>query len=60
MIFAHFLVNDRFTRRKAIVLALSVIGLVIVADPKKLISGNGDPLGLLLVLAASAGWHRTV
>ena len=55
MIFSHFLVHDRFTRKKAVVLALSIVGLVIVADPRTLFSG-GDMLGLLLVLTASIGF----
>lgn len=33
MTFAHFLVNDRFTKRKALVLTLNLIGLLIVANP---------------------------
>ena len=55
MIFSHFLVHDRFTRRKAVVLALSMAGLVIVADPRTLAAG-GDVSGVLIVLTASIGF----
>ena len=52
MIFAHFLANDRFNRKKALVLLLSVIGLVIVANPFNLGEGN-SLLGILLSLLAA-------
>ncbi len=55
MIFSHFLVSDKFTVKKAIVLALYVIGLVIVANPFSLGEGN-DIVGVLIVLVASVAF----
>lgn len=52
MIFAHFLVNERFNRRKAAVLVISVAGLICAAGPDKLLDGN-HMAGILIVLAAS-------
>ena len=52
MIFAHFLVNDKFTKKKALALILAVIGLVIVANPAELVAGN-KLTGVILVLIAS-------
>lgn len=52
MIFAHFLVNDRFTKRKAVVLVLSLLGLVFVANPFDMAEGN-TPEGILCVLTAA-------
>ena len=40
MIFAHFLVGDRFTKRKVIVLIISAIGLLLVANPFHMAPGN--------------------
>lgn len=40
MIFAYFIVKEPFTARKAIVLAISVIGLIFVADPADMAEGN--------------------
>ena len=55
MIFAHFLVNDRFNKKKALVLFLSLIGLVIVANPFNL--GEGNSLtGIILVLVAAVSF----
>lgn len=54
MIFAHFVADDPFTRRKAVVLALMLIGLIIVADPRKVLSGSIDPLYLSYAVLASA------
>lgn len=53
MIFAHFVADDPFTRRKAVVLALMLIGLVIVADPRKLLSGAISPLHLCYAVLSS-------
>ena len=55
MLFAHFLVHDYFTRQKAVVLLLSLVGLVVVANPAQLIHGTGVQ-GVLTVLAASMGF----
>jgi drug/metabolite transporter (DMT)-like permease len=46
MVFAHFVANDPFTKRKAVVLILMLVGLVIVADPIKILSGDISPLHL--------------
>lgn len=40
MIFAYFIVKEPFTARKAVVLAISVIGLIFVADPADMAEGN--------------------
>ena len=53
MIFAHFVANDPFTKRKAVVLALMLVGLVIVADPRSVLSGSIDPLYLGYAVLAS-------
>lgn len=55
MIFAHFLVHDYFTKQKAVVLSMSLIGLIIVANPEHLIHGVGVK-GILTVLVASIGF----
>ena len=55
MIFAHFLVNDRFTRKKAVVLILSVTGLFAVANPDSFDSGSSLK-GILIVIVAAAGF----
>ncbi len=54
MIFAQFIVNERFTRKKAFILLLDVIGLIIVANPLTLFSGKAAVSGILLLLGASA------
>ena len=53
MIFAHFVANDPFTRRKAVVLLLMLVGLLIVADPVKILSGAVSPLHLLYAVLSS-------
>lgn len=53
MVFAHFIVNERFTKKKAVVLAICMTGLVLVANPLNLASGN-EPMGILMGLGASA------
>jgi drug/metabolite transporter (DMT)-like permease len=40
MIFAYFIVKEPFTKRKGIVLVISLIGLVLVADPMAMAEGN--------------------
>lgn len=40
MIFAYFLIHEPFTKRKALVLVLCVIGLVLVANPLHMAQGN--------------------
>ena len=51
MIFSYFLIHEAFTRKKAITLVLSLIGLIIVANPVDIIE-NGN-VGLLVSLAAA-------
>lgn len=55
MVFAHFLVNERFTWRKLGILLICVSGLIVAAGPDKLLSGNHIG-GLLIVLAGSAAF----
>lgn len=55
MVFAHFVAGERFTRRKGIVLAVCLLGLVLVANPWKLASGN-TPAGILLGIGASVSF----
>ena len=55
MVFAHFLVNERFTVKKAIVLAICMTGLVFVANPMNLAEGN-EPVGIAMGLGASAAF----
>jgi drug/metabolite transporter (DMT)-like permease len=52
MIFAHFLVNERFTLRKLLVLIISGAGLVVATGLDNLMDGN-HLTGILIVLWAS-------
>ena len=52
MIFAHFVANERFTRKKGLVLAICIFGLILVANPFNLAEGN-EPIGILMGLGAS-------
>lgn len=54
MVFAHFLVNEKFTKRKALVLLLNLIGLVIVANPFNSFKGNQIDGILITSVAAIA------
>lgn len=56
MIFARFIVGEAFTRRKALVLLISFIGLIIVINPKNLIAGGINAQGLLITLLAAAAF----
>ncbi len=57
MIFSHFIVQDRFNRKKAITLLFSVIGLIVVANPASILKDGSDKaVGLLIVLVAAAGF----
>ncbi len=56
MIFAHFLVKDKFTKKKAVVLLCSIIGLVIYANPKSFFDGKTSVKGVLIVLVASVSF----
>lgn len=40
MIFAAVIINEAFTRRKALVLFISVVGLIFVANPANMAEGN--------------------
>ena len=53
MILAHFIVHEHFTFKKGIVLAICIVGMVLVANPLHLASGN-EPIGILMGLGASA------
>lgn len=55
MIFAHFIASEKFTKKKAVVLAVCMTGLVFVANPMHLASGN-EPIGILMGLGASAAF----
>lgn len=54
MIFAQFIVNEKFTRKKAFILLLDIIGLIIVANPSTLFNGKTSVSGVLFLLIASA------
>ena len=53
MIFAHFIVHDRFTARKAVVLLVSFTGLLIIVDPGKMMQGNIAVDGLIITLLSA-------
>lgn len=53
MIFAQFFADERFTLKKVIVLILNIIGLIIVADPSKVLNGTTNIRGILLTLGAA-------
>lgn len=55
MIFSHFIVHDYFNRQKAITLILSIIGLLVVANPASFFNGGGA-IGLLIVLVSAIGF----
>ena len=61
MIFAHFIVNEKFTGTKAVVLVVSILGLIIAANPLSLAEGN-TPFGILCMVIASVtfGLYATV
>lgn len=52
MIFAHFVASERFTKKKALVLAICITGLLLVATPWNLASGN-SAAGILMGLGAA-------
>lgn len=56
MIFAQFIADEKFTMVKFFVLLLNVIGLVIVANPIKLIKGHAAVDGILITLIAAASF----
>lgn len=40
MIFAYFIIHEAFTKKKALVLIISIIGLIFVANPANMADGN--------------------
>ena len=50
MIFAKFIVDEPFTKKKALVLVISFAGLVIVVNPATLIVGTIDVRGHLITV----------
>lgn len=56
MVFAHFIVHEKFTRKKALVLAVSFVGLLIVVNPATVLQGNVDAVGLLITFAAAVSF----
>ena len=55
MVFAHFVAGEHFTARKALVLAICLVGLALVAAPWKLAAGN-SARGILYGLSASVAF----
>nr|WP_320026986.1 DMT family transporter [uncultured Acetobacterium sp.] len=53
MVFAHFIVHEKFTKKKSIALTISIVGLIIVMNPQKLISGDNNIWFLLMTLVAA-------
>jgi drug/metabolite transporter (DMT)-like permease len=56
MVFAHFLVNEKFTKKKTIALVISIIGLVVVMNPEKIFSGANNIWYLLMTLLAAVSF----
>ena len=55
MVFAHFIVSERFTLKKFLVLIICMTGLLFVANPFNLAQGNTVE-GILMGLGASAAF----
>lgn len=53
MLFAQFLVNEKMTGKKVLVLILNIIGLIIVANPVSLYRGKSNATGILLTFFAA-------
>lgn len=53
MIFAKFIVQEKFTVVKFFVLLLNIVGLAVVANPLKLLRGHAATDGILITLAAA-------
>jgi drug/metabolite transporter (DMT)-like permease len=53
MIFAHFIVHEKFTKKKAIALGISIIGLIIVMNPSELVSGGNNGVYVLITLGSA-------
>lgn len=56
MIFAKIIVNEAFTKKKATVVIISFIGLLVVLNPATLVNGLVNPLGILITLSAAIGF----
>lgn len=56
MIFAHFIVKERMTKRKVLVLVISFVGLLFVLNPSKALSGSVDMVGVLITLTAAVAF----
>lgn len=52
MIFAYFIIHEAFTKRKALVLLISIAGLIFVANPANMAEGN-TAKGLLFSAASA-------
>jgi drug/metabolite transporter (DMT)-like permease len=55
MVLAHFIVHEKFTQKRALVLAICVTGLCFVANPFHLAQGN-EPIGILMGLGAATAF----
>lgn len=53
MVFAQFIINEKFTKKKALVILFSMIGLIIVANPASLLNGKAAVDGIVLTLIAA-------
>ena len=53
MLFAHFIVQEEFTKKKALVIFLSLIGLIIVANPAKILSGENNVFYIMVTVVAA-------
>jgi len=52
MLMAHFVVDEKFTSRKLLVILISAVGLILVANPFGNLDGN-TPKGLILMTVAT-------
>lgn len=55
MVLAHFIVHEHFTKKRAAVLAICVTGLLFVANPLHLATGN-EPIGILMGIGAATAF----
>jgi len=56
MLFAQFIINEKFTKRKVAGLALNIVGLIFAANPLTLLNGKADAGGILITLAAAVAF----
>lgn len=56
MFFAQFTVHEKFTGRKALVLVISLIGMLIVVNPMSLTGKNNSIFGLIIVFLAAVSF----